>query len=398
MPSQSRGQLRSGLQSKSTPNLPTLHSLASGSDRSLTSSTQSSTAFDRGSILQAREPHDSVLQNDRSSLHEPTYIESVAFDSLSNDSASDDDGDDDAPISNLPLRRPLYTHHSRSHSHLLEKPSAPFAPPFYTRPPTPQPPSPSLTLLLRPSFTSRPTTPDSSDHEGTTSSSLHPGGIGAAGTHGTATPASSTTTAAFVSKSASLAPAYGVPRAHPKVPTYEYYGFVLYLCSSAAFIVYILWAYLPSPFLHQLGIYYYPNRWWALAIPAWLVMALGFVYVVLACWNTEVLTLPMESCEGLIDDAANVAVIDASGHIIRKDKAGQLRSPTKSRSAKIGPHRRQSLGESGNDKSRKDGTGGLAWRMLWNEGTDAVMDVPIGGVCEILYGDGRAELENGVGT
>ena len=24
--------------------------------------------------------------------------------------------------------------------------------------------------------------------------------------------------------------------------------------------------------------------------------------------------------------------------------------------------------------------------MLWNEGTDAVMDVPIGGVCEILYG------------
>lgn len=26
------------------------------------------------------------------------------------------------------------------------------------------------------------------------------------------------------------------------------------------------------------------------------------------------------------------------------------------------------------------------WRLVWNEGTDAVMDVPIGGVCEVLYG------------
>ena len=26
------------------------------------------------------------------------------------------------------------------------------------------------------------------------------------------------------------------------------------------------------------------------------------------------------------------------------------------------------------------------WGAFWNVGTDAVMDVPIGGVCEILYG------------
>src|SRR5688572_20242127 len=64
-----------------------------------------------------------------------------------------------------------------------------FAPPFYGRPPTPLPPSPSLTSLLRPS---RPTTPDASDDE-------------------------------------NLAP---VPRAAPQVPTYEYYGFVLYLFSG----------------------------------------------------------------------------------------------------------------------------------------------------------------------
>lgn len=87
-----------------------------------------------------------------------------------------------------------------------------FAPPFYNRPPTPLPPSPSLTSLLRPPFsttTSRPTTPDSSDVE---------------------TP---NDTEAAVAKSARRATT--VPRASPKVPTYEYYGFVLYLASSLAF-------------------------------------------------------------------------------------------------------------------------------------------------------------------
>jgi len=35
----------------------------------------------------------------------------------------------------------------------------------------------------------------------------------------------------------------------------------------------------------------------------------------------------------------------------------------------------------------------LDWRNIWNEGTDAVMDVPLGGVCEVLYGSGKDEEE-----
>jgi phosphatidylinositol glycan class P protein len=102
-------------------------------------------------------------------------------------------------------------HPFRQSSSSLHGPNA-FAPPFYNRPPTPLPPSPSLTSLLRPPFstnTSRPTTPDSSDVE---------------------TP---NDTEAAVAKSARRATT--VPRASPKVPTYEYYGFVLYLASSLAF-------------------------------------------------------------------------------------------------------------------------------------------------------------------
>ena len=147
-----------------------------------------------------------------------------------------------------------------------------FAPPFYGRPPTPLPPSPSLTSLLRPS---RPTTPDASDDD-----ALDP-----------------------------------VPRAAPKVPTYEYYGFVLYLFSSLSFLVYLLWAYLPSPFLHVLGIEYYPDRWWALAIPACLVMTLVYIYVALASYNTEILTLPLSSVETVVDGAGKLAEIDAKGRL-----------------------------------------------------------------------------------
>lgn len=107
----------------------------------------------------------------------------------------------------------IATHHHpfRQSTSSLHGPNA-FAPPFYNRPPTPLPPSPSLTSLLRPPFsatTSRPTTPDGSDVE---------------------TPDD---TEAAVAKSAQRATT--VPRASPKVPTYEYYGFVLYLASSLAF-------------------------------------------------------------------------------------------------------------------------------------------------------------------
>ncbi|OTA68597.1 PIG-P-domain-containing protein [Hypoxylon sp. EC38] len=189
-----------------------------------------------------------------------------------------------------------------------------FAPPFYGRPPTPLPPSPSLTSLLRPS---RPTTPDASDDE------LEP-----------------------------------VPRASPKVPTYEYYGFVLYLFSSLVFLIYLLWSYLPSPFLHALGIYYYPNRWWALAIPSFLVMLIVYIYVALAAYNTEYLTLPMTSLETIVDEAAKIATIDSKGRIRLGD-----RKPISEEKAKQ-----------------------LDWKNIWNEGTDAVMDIPLAGVCEVLYG------------
>jgi len=261
------------------------------------------------------------------------------------DDDEDDDGDGDEGEEPLPPPQPFSQHT--------------FAPPFYGRPPTPLPPSPSLTSLLRPS---RPTTPDQSDDDN---------------------------------------PAEPLPRASPKVPTYEYYGFVLYLFSSLSFLIYLLWSYLPSPFLHALGIYYYPNRWWSLAIPSFLVMLYVYIYVALAAYNTEILTLPLGSIETIVDEAAKVAVVDSKGRLKadeRRRKEGRREGGNRAAAAAGYSRARGAAADAREGVSLVTAGGGLNWKAVWNEGTDAVMDVPLAGVCEVLYGEGRdvdEELEEG---
>lgn len=370
MPPQSRGTplkpppVPSGFQSKSTPNLPTLRTL----DAAISSSSNNQNVSDpSGTSPSEPAAVDAFSNHNNKQLLSPASSEVT--------SAEEEDGH----VSSLP-RRPLYHHHSRSHTHLA--PLA-FAPPFYNRPPTPLPPSPSLTSLLRPNFSSqnsRPATPDPSSDEGTS----HMRGD-ATGTQTPTSAVASTLTSTFRS-------AKPIPRASPKVPTYEYYGFTLYMTSSLAFIVYILWAFLPSTFLHQLGIDYYPNRWWALAIPAWTFMLVVYIYIALASFNVGYLTLPLQSVECLVDEAANIAVVDENGKIIRNDRAS-WRSPspdrakqkTATKKGKNGGHSRQS------SLTRVQTNRELDWRTMWNEGTDAVMDIPIGGVCEILYGAAGAD-------
>jgi len=350
----------SGFQSKSTPNLPTLRSLqAADSKRADAHSTQRTTLH----------PGAAASPEIITSPSGPASLDDF---SLGPSSASEEE--EDGELSSLPSR-PFTSHgHSRSHTYLA--PSA-FAPPFYNRPPTPLPPSPSLTSLLRPR-SSRPTTPDPSSDENTPTTQN--------GNTGTQTPnsaAASTLTSTFRS-------AKPVARASPKVPTYEYYGFTLYLTSSLVFLGYCLWSFLPSPFLHQLGIYYFPDRWWALAIPAWTVMFVVYIYVALACYNTGYLTLKLGDVSCLVDEAANVAVVDAQGNIIRDDK---ISWPSDRDDKRVGKKGRGRHGGRSRQSSytKAHGNAELDWKTLWKEGTDAVMDIPIGGVCEILYGQDDEE-------
>ena len=97
-------------------------------------------------------------------------------------------------------------------------------------------------------------------------------------------------------------------------------------------------------------------------------MLLVYIYVALASYNTGYLTLPLSSMETIIDEAANVAVVD--GH-------GRMRSGGRKR-----------------ERERVASVGVRDWKGIWSHGTDAVMDVPLGGVCEVLYGEGRVVEED----
>lgn len=354
----------SGFQSKSTPNLPTLRSLETSGAIPKPKAPFPST----NSTTSSLSPVPNACPSEPASVEDELQDEEEEEPFILNASHESDSDEPD----NAPAARPPYM--SRSSSHLPPHTVSGLFPPFYNRPPTPLPPSPSLTSLLRPSFsttTSRPTTPDSSDVDVPTSTG-----------DGTNTPASSANLAS-ITKSARHAPT--VPRASPKVPTYEYYGFALYLASSAAFLMYLLWAYVPSPLLHQMGIHYYPNRWWALAVPCWLVVLVIYIYVALASYNTRYLTLPLSSCENLVDECAQVAVIDRrTGNMAARDRPA---GPSKERQ-KVKGGRQSAAGSRSNSMSAYQfaSSDDVDWLGFWNTGTDACLDIPISGVNQVLYG------------
>ncbi|GFP81441.1 phosphatidylinositol n-acetylglucosaminyltransferase subunit p [Phtheirospermum japonicum] len=54
----------------------------------------------------------------------------------------------------------------------------------------------------------------------------------------------------------------------------EVYGFVGSITTVVATVVFIIWAYVPDHWLHSIGIYYYPSRYWALAVPTYLMVTI----------------------------------------------------------------------------------------------------------------------------
>lgn len=144
-------------------------------------------------------------------------------------------------------------------------------------------------------------------------------------------------------------------------------------------------------------------------------MALIFIYVALLSYNVEYLTLPLDSLECMVDEAGSIAILDEHGRVRRggskrfvhdmetKRKRAEDRrriSSSKSGSGSWGSkaaRRREKERQLREEEERENenwwgytGPGGaedLHWKHIWNEGTDAVMDVPIGGVCRVLYSD-----------
>ena len=107
-----------------------------------------------------------------------------------------------------------------------------------------------------------------------------------------------------------------------------------------------------------------------------------YIYVALASYNTGYLTLPMESIENLVDEASHIAVLDGRGRIVRRGGVWDIRKGDERQ------HKRERARDGHAFKRGREKEVEVDWKTAWSEGTDAVMDVPIGGVCEVLYGEG----------
>ena len=44
-------------------------------------------------------------------------------------------------------------------------------------------------------------------------------------------------------------------------------------------MLFLAWALTPEAVLHSFGVTYYPAKWWALALPSWLCLAVVYAYV-----------------------------------------------------------------------------------------------------------------------
>lgn len=65
-----------------------------------------------------------------------------------------------------------------------------------------------------------------------------------------------------------------------------------------SFVAYLFWAFIPDETLESLGVHYYPDKYWALAVPVWL-FALG-LYVAWAYEGVNLLSVRAEDDEDLI--------------------------------------------------------------------------------------------------
>lgn len=84
-------------------------------------------------------------------------------------------------------------------------------------------------------------------------------------------------------------------------PARSLYGFFMYLFSNTALAIYCIWAFTPDYYLHQLNIYYYPQKYWARTIPMQCLVALTIFAFIIYPSSNMILTANIDDPKTIID-------------------------------------------------------------------------------------------------
>lgn len=83
----------------------------------------------------------------------------------------------------------------------------------------------------------------------------------------------------------------------------EYKGFFIHVISSVILICFMIWGLVPSDiFEHYLNFDYFPNKYWFVAIPAYSLMLMAYIYIALAAYNTEIRTASLNDIRNFVDE------------------------------------------------------------------------------------------------
>lgn len=90
-------------------------------------------------------------------------------------------------------------------------------------------------------------------------------------------------------------------------PERAIYGFVLYIFSFVLFAVFVVWAFVPQAWLTAVGLTYWPQKHWAVAIPVYFSVCIVFLYIFYTAYNFTI-TKPLNSINTFCDEYSKPVV------------------------------------------------------------------------------------------
>ena len=94
------------------------------------------------------------------------------------------------------------------------------------------------------------------------------------------------------------------------------YGYALYIGSNMLLSLYLIWAFIPDEILNEkLGLTYWPSKYWAVALPIWIMAAIGtFAFFIYPAVNMT-MTPDVDDIKTITDEFSLVQRKNISGGI-----------------------------------------------------------------------------------